>query len=297
MWPFVKDFLYRGWQEALSNGSSTGISVLWLGFSVLALGFIFTVAIEWRTGGRNMAALTAALKSWKSWVGATLALLVGWVFLFGYSLLSVAYQDHQKLIAAAGKVCPITTRPTVIESQNATKGAKIQTKITQKGNNNTAIPITIPGTVKQGGNGDCQANAVGGPATVKDCGKQDPNKPFVTWLPDGHTYSTLGGRVDLDDAELPAFGKMIDAEKAGEWSLLLQLSEDEIKSHPEWLTPYAFSGLANWRLCKTSDAIERNDHFLEGANPNPQYKDTGLIGQANQNKTLYASGLHAPGCP
>jgi hypothetical protein len=64
MWSFTKDLLNRGWQQALANGSSTGISVFWLGFGVLVLAFGFTVGIEWLTGGRNMAALVAALKSW-----------------------------------------------------------------------------------------------------------------------------------------------------------------------------------------------------------------------------------------
>jgi hypothetical protein len=147
MWPFVKDFLHRGWQDALANGSSTGISVIWLGFCVLTLGFVFTVAIEWLTGGRNMVALAAALRSWKSWVGAILALFVGWVFLFGYSLFSVAYKDHQDLLAAKGKPCPLRTSPLVIPPQKVPKGIQAQTHITQKGNNNTANPGTVTGHV------------------------------------------------------------------------------------------------------------------------------------------------------
>jgi hypothetical protein len=104
MWQFYKEFLHRSWQQALANGSSTGISLLWLGFGVLILGFIFTVGIEWLTGTRNLTALLLALKSWKSFVSAFSALCVGWLCLFIYSTLGVGYGDHQKLLAAQAKL-------------------------------------------------------------------------------------------------------------------------------------------------------------------------------------------------
>jgi hypothetical protein len=163
MWEFVNDLLHRGWHEALANGSSTGISVLWLGFGVLVLGFLFTVGIEWLTGGRNMAALLAALKSWKSCVGAALALFVGWVILLVYSTLHVAYRDHQHFVAAAAKPCISTQAQT---STNPHSGGPQHSK----GPPN----IEIKAPVKQGGNGDCQANAVGGNASVEGCNSGPP---------------------------------------------------------------------------------------------------------------------------
>lgn len=132
MWPFTKDLLYRGWQEALANGSSTGISVFILGFGVLTLGFAFTVAIEWLTGGRNMTALMSAVKSWKSWLGAFLALVVGWLFLFGYSTLDVAYRDHQDLVAATKRSCPPKTCPTVIEPQKSKESQQVSHHVTHR---------------------------------------------------------------------------------------------------------------------------------------------------------------------
>jgi hypothetical protein len=169
MWPFTKDLLYRGWKEALANGSSTGISVFWLGFGVLVLAFIFTVGIEWLTGGRNTAALIAALKSWKSWAGATLALLVGWIFLFGYSLLGVAYRDHQDLVAASGRTCPSVTEP-----PKAPKGATaFQPHITQKGDNNKVNLGTVIGDVKVGPCGVIQNGGSNNTASP-NCGPPDP---------------------------------------------------------------------------------------------------------------------------
>jgi hypothetical protein len=151
MWPFVKDLLQRSAQEALANGSSTTISVWWLGFGVIILGFLFTLGTEWLTGGRNMAALFLALKSWKSWLGGLLALVVAWACLFLYSVFGVVYQDHQKLLTAEAKTCPIcTTR----ETASATKTVPITTphvsvKIKQ-GNSGTANPGIISGRITQG---------------------------------------------------------------------------------------------------------------------------------------------------
>ncbi len=173
MWSFTKDLLYRGWQEALANGSSTGISVLWLGFGALVLGFVFTVVIEWLTGGLNMAALITALKSWKSWAGAGIALFVVWACLFVCSTLNVAYHDHQQLVAAEAKTCPqiVQERPKVSSNTvvpHFKQESRVNTQIPQNGSGNTASPVTITGIVKQGGNGDCQANALGGNAIVEN---------------------------------------------------------------------------------------------------------------------------------
>jgi hypothetical protein len=164
----MKDLLYRGWQEALANGSSTGISVFWLGFGVLALAFGFTVGIEWLTGGRNKATLVAALKSWKSWAGATLALCVGWVLLLVFSTLSAAYIDHQQLEAKAQKASQSKPCPTVIASpkdlQESTR--TIIARIAQKGNGNSANPGTVGGSLQQGPCGIAQVGGSGNQASI-----------------------------------------------------------------------------------------------------------------------------------
>ena len=178
MWSFAKDLFYRGWKEALANGSSTGISVFWLGFGVLVLGFIFTVGIEWLTGGRNMAALVTALKSWRSWAGATLALAMGWLCLLAYSTLGVAYHDHQTLTAAANKVCPAKEEPKTNFGSNASappRSAKAPTvSIKQSGKGNTANPGTVQGPINQG---PCSNFQLGGSNNQQESNCKFDNPP------------------------------------------------------------------------------------------------------------------------
>lgn len=97
MWLDIRKLLWLAWHNALSAGSSTGISVFWLGFGVLALGFVFTVGLEWLFKGCNVQALKQAIKSWISWVGACLALSAAWILLFGYSVVQTIYADHKYL--------------------------------------------------------------------------------------------------------------------------------------------------------------------------------------------------------
>jgi hypothetical protein len=199
MWPFVADLFYRGLEKALANGSSTRISVLWLGFGVLSLGFIFTAGIEWITGGRNMAALITALKSWKSWAGAAMALLVGWVLLLIYSTLNVAYQDHQKMVAWAAKTCVTEAQgepkvtPLIAERSGLKEPLKVETHIKQSGSGNTANPGTVTAPLKQEPCSVAQIGGSGNHASV-DCAPPvrvsasaqirqqtgDPNAPWAT---------------------------------------------------------------------------------------------------------------------
>jgi hypothetical protein len=160
--------LYRGWQQALANGSSTGISIFWLGFGVLVLAFGFTVGIEWFTGGRNKAALVAALKSWKSLAGATLALCLGWVLLMIYSTLSIAYKDHQQLESEAQKASQYKPCPTVVASPKEFQESAriITTRIAQKGNGNSANPGTVGGSLQQGPCGIAQVGGSGNQASI-----------------------------------------------------------------------------------------------------------------------------------
>jgi hypothetical protein len=165
MWSFVNDLVHRGGARALANGSSTRISLLWLGFGVLALGFLCTGAIEWLTGKRDRAALFAAAKSWKSYAGAALALALAWACLFVYSTLSVAYVDHQTLVAAATNNCATKVKdkpqaPPPVDGRSHVKPPpKVETHIIQSGVGNTANPGVITAPVTQG---DCGVVQNGG---------------------------------------------------------------------------------------------------------------------------------------
>jgi hypothetical protein len=92
---------WEPWREAkdhaLAYGSSTGISVIWLGLCGLILAFVFTILVEWLFRGRDVKALTASLRSWTSWAGTLLAFCAVWTGLYIYAFLKTVYVDHNSL--------------------------------------------------------------------------------------------------------------------------------------------------------------------------------------------------------
>jgi hypothetical protein len=98
MWLHLANLLKASWRVALAKGSSTGISVFWLGLGAIILGFVVTVLIEWFRGGRTMNSLKAAIRSWPPYVGATSALIIVWASLYVWTILTTIYEDHNTLI-------------------------------------------------------------------------------------------------------------------------------------------------------------------------------------------------------
>ena len=83
--------------------------------------------------------------------------------------------------------------------------------------------------------------------------------------------------------ETTVFQQMYRLKVSKNWSELLQLSEQEIKSTPDWATPYFFSGIANAELDDRDAAVERLQKFLSGADDRIDY----------QNAATYAKQLLA----
>lgn len=98
MWPHLTNLLKASWRIALAKGSTTDISVFWLGLGAIILGFAVTVLIEWIRGGRTMNSLKAAIKSWPPYVGATTALILVWASLYAWTIVTTIYEDHNTLV-------------------------------------------------------------------------------------------------------------------------------------------------------------------------------------------------------
>lgn len=73
--------------------------------------------------------------------------------------------------------------------------------------------------------------------------------------------------------ETTVFQQMYQLNLSKNWSDLLQLSEQEIKSTPGWATPYFFSGIANTELGNRDAAVERLQKFLSGADDRIDYQN------------------------
>lgn len=98
MWSHFANLLQSSWRIALAKGSSTGISVFWLGLGAIILGFAVTILIEWVRGGCTMNSLKDALKSWPPYVGAASALILVWTMLYVWTIVTTIYEDHQGMV-------------------------------------------------------------------------------------------------------------------------------------------------------------------------------------------------------
>jgi hypothetical protein len=106
---YFTDLLQRAVLRAVPMGGSTLTGILVIGILGVVAGFGFTVFFEWRRGGRTMAALTVALKSWTPWAGAICGSVVCWIGLVLWQIPILIYQDHQALVAltnAPRPTCP-----------------------------------------------------------------------------------------------------------------------------------------------------------------------------------------------
>ncbi|HEY5211769.1 MAG TPA: hypothetical protein VIJ38_01965, partial [Acidobacteriaceae bacterium] len=148
MWPFIKDTLHRSWHVALQRGSSTWISVIWLGIGATVLAFVGSALLTWSTEGRDIQAFNNGLRSWKSPAATIAASLFAWIVLFAYSVVSVLYTDHQALSELSRKKCPTLTLPMPVHcpapAPHDPRPTTRQT-VTQHGHDNQANPVIING--------------------------------------------------------------------------------------------------------------------------------------------------------
>jgi hypothetical protein len=77
--------------------------------------------------------------------------------------------------------------------------------------------------------------------------------------------------------EVTVFQNMLKLQSEHRWDDLLDITENQIKKTPDWLTPYLFSGIANANLGKRSAAIDRLKFVQEEAAGNPDYADAERI--------------------
>jgi hypothetical protein len=96
------------------------------------------------------------------------------------------------------------------------------------------VSVTVEGGVKQGGDGDCQANAIGGSATVGDNCYGNPKQ-----IGPGLTVTILLMKPSMD-----WMNQARDLNNSRKYAALLAHAREGIKNFPEWLTPYLFGSVA-----------------------------------------------------
>ena len=87
----------------------------------------------------------------------------------------------------------------------------------------------------------------------------------------GHNFRTIAG----DETEI--FERLCDLEREGQWAEVRDLSEEQIRKTPEWLTPYLCAGVAFANLGEEKDAIRRLEYVDKMAPGDSNYAAAGRI--------------------
>jgi hypothetical protein len=98
----------------------------------------------------------------------------------------------------------------------------------------------------------------------------NPNAPVVTYDFNGtkrEVSYALGYAVDISNKtpQNDAFRAMEKVQHDEQWQLLREISEQEMKKTPEWLTPYLFAAVASAQLGEIEKAIQLLDYVREKA--------------------------------
>ncbi len=82
------------------------------------------------------------------------------------------------------------------------------------------------------------------------------------------------GHINLvQGPEVEAYKRMVELQGAKEWPALRALAERQIRSTPEWLTPYLFLGVAHANLGNRSEALRAFQHVVTKAHGDPAYSE------------------------
>lgn len=184
-------------------------------------------------------------------------------------------QPHTAPLSELGKARPHTrsTTPTPTSKAAITKHAEV-------------VPPSITAPVTQGGNGDCQANAIGGSATVENCGMPDPYKSVLTYGPDG-TKRVVTPNNESWDGTLAGsvFIQIGILEQQKRWSELLLLSEEQKRDDPNWFTLDYAIGEAHFYLCDERKSRADLEKFLR------ETTNAGSYAPLRQNAQNYLRGF------
>jgi hypothetical protein len=77
--------------------------------------------------------------------------------------------------------------------------------------------------------------------------------------------------------ETGAFQHLLDLQQQKRWKELVETSEDQIKTTPDWLTPYLFSAVGNINLGNKAEAIKLLKYVKAEAAGDPAYGDANRL--------------------
>jgi len=93
------------------------------------------------------------------------------------------------------------------------------------------------------------------------------------YLPGGMKIVAKPEGIIAEEGESAMFKRMVDAQGARDGDTLLKLCDEEVAKVPEWLTPYAFRGIALFLLSRNPEAIQQLNLFIEASAGDIQFAD------------------------
>jgi len=111
----------------------------------------------------------------------------------------------------------------------------------------------------------------------------NPNAGQVTYGFNGIRRVISPGRVVGDDGEMNVFNRLKSIHDSHDWNKLVEESDAEIKKVPDWLTPYAFKGIACLNLGRKDEAIKLLEYVDQRTPNNPDFDEVRrILGVAKQ---------------
>ncbi len=89
--------------------------------------------------------------------------------------------------------------------------------------------------------------------------------------------NTAGSHTAIMGEEASVFNKLIALEKDKKFGEIISICEQQIKTTPEWLTPYLFLGVAYANTGGIDKAIENLEYVITNAPGDPQYAQANEI--------------------
>lgn len=243
------------------------------------------LVVAWLFGMLGVFSVKSIRDRWR-W-GALAAIFLGgalWVtdYLVGRSAISaspaVTQSRRPHAVVAENRDSP---PPPPQEREKPTRGRSVETAVpTPKAASKPTVvspsasqraPL-IPSGVKVTQKNVSGPNVIaGGDVTINP--EVNPYAPVVTYEFNGfkHVSRPAAGEFTAESGESEAFRKIMSLNEARNWKALAELCETEIRTTPEWLTPYLFAGVAYANLGDLEKATERLEHFNKHANGVPDY--------------------------
>jgi hypothetical protein len=99
----------------------------------------------------------------------------------------------------------------------------------------------------------------------------NPNSTIITYTLNGLKRTSSPGRVFAGDDAVDAFRRIMQLSQLREWAALATFCEEQMKSRPEWLTPYSAAGEAYLRMGQREKARALLDYAEKRIAGNPDY--------------------------